>query len=427
MLKKKNIFLVFFIFFCLFGISQITKAETAAELQAKIDGQNKSLQAIEAEIAGYQKQLTVIGNNKNTLSNTIKTLTLESQKLKADIAVSQNKISTTNYKIESLASSIDRTTGYIEDFKTALGKSIRELNSQDYRSLNSILVSSASLSNLWHYNAEQDAFHKGIQQKTKQLQTTKEALVISKTSVEQAKKELVAINTQLENQKKVNQTTQAEKNSLLKSTKNQEATYQKMLAQKLALKTQMEADLGAYEAKLKYVLNPKLLPPAGTTPFSWPVDHIVITQLFGRTVAAARLYVSGSHNGVDFGVPVGTPVKAMATGTVVASGNSDLSCPGASYGKWVFIKYGNGLASVYGHLSLVSAASGTTVTAGDIVAYSGATGYATGPHLHVSVFPNDGVSVNSFKSKACPGRTITIPTAAVNAYLDPMLYLPKSH
>ena len=93
----------------------------------------------------------------------------------------------------------------------------------------------------------------------------------------------------------------------------------------------------------------------------------------------------------------------------------------------MFIKYDNGLSSVYGHLSLVKAGSGTRVLPGDVVAYSGATGYATGPHLHVSVFPNDGVAIHSFPSKACPGKTITIPTAAANAYLDPMLYLPKSY
>ena len=229
----------------------------------------------------------------------------------------------------------------------------------------------------------------------------------------------------MKDQKAINAKTQAQKNSLLKSTKDQEANYQKLVATKQKTKKQLEADLNTYESQLKYVLNPKSIPSAGSSPFIWPLDKVVITQLFGKTESSGRLYVSGTHNGVDFGAPTGTPVKAMANGTVAGTGNADLACPGASYGNWVFIKYDNGLASVYGHLSLIKTSKGARVYTGDIVAYSGATGYATGPHLHVSVFPNDGVNVNSFPSQACPGRTITIPTAAANAYLDPMLYLPK--
>ena len=92
---------------------------------------------------------------------------------------------------------------------------------------------------------------------------------------------------------------------------------------------------------------------------------------------------------------------------------------------WVLIKYDNGLASTYGHLSQFATSKGSRVTRGQVVAYSGSTGYATGPHLHVSLYPKDGVAVSSFPSKACPGRTLTIPVAAQNAYLDPMAYLPK--
>jgi murein DD-endopeptidase MepM/ murein hydrolase activator NlpD len=128
---------------------------------------------------------------------------------------------------------------------------------------------------------------------------------------------------------------------------------------------------------------------------------------------------------MDFGAPTGTPVKAMASGVVVDSGNADLTCKGVSYGIWVLIKYDNGLSSVYGHLSLSKVSAGQRVRTGEVVAYVGSTGYSTGPHLHLSVFPADGVSVTSFPSKSCPGKSITIPTAATNAYLDPMVYLPK--
>lgn len=423
--NKKTIFLIFFFLLTVISLPQLGRADTASDLQNKINQQNKALNDLEAEIASYQQQLSVIGNNKNTLTNAIKTLTLESQKLKAEIAVSQAKISETTTKIQLLGDVIQKTAASIDDLKAAVAKNLREINAEDNRSTSLILVSSKSFSDVWHYAGEQSAFRAGIHEKTLQLASTKEALLENKNKVEQSKNQLLALNSQLLDQKKINQSTQAQKTTLLVSTKNQETAYQKLVAQKLALKNQMEADLRDYESRLKYVLDPSSIPQAGSSPLAWPLDKIVITQLFGKTVAAARLYTTGSHNGVDFGAPIGTPAKALANGTVIDFGNADLSCPGASYGKWIFIKYDNGLASVYGHLSLVKATKGARVSTGDIVAYTGATGYATGPHLHVSIFPNNGVSVNSFPSKSCTGRTITIPTAATNAYLDPMLYFPK--
>ena len=104
-------------------------------------------------------------------------------------------------------------------------------------------------------------------------------------------------------------------------------------------------------------------------------------------------------------------------------GDTDPICPGASYGKWVFIRYDNGLASAYGHLSLITSKAGQRVKAGDVVAYSGATGYSIGAHLHMSVFAGQGVKITTLKSAVCHG-TYTIPLADPKAYLDPTIYLP---
>ncbi len=425
--KIQAIFLfTLFTFVSSFCLSlQSAVGQTAAELQTKIDSQNQAIKDLEREIATYQSQLTTLSAQKDTLGNAIKILTLESKKLSADIKVSEGKISATNLRLETLGASIQKTSLTIGDLKNAIAKSIAEMREMDNQNVDQVLLAGKNISDIWHYAGAQTSFRISLQEKTGQLFDTKQQLVVNQSEVEKAKNELLRLRSNLQDQKKINQKTQAQENALLAATKNQEASYQKLVTQKSAQKAQLENDLRDYESRLKYVLNPSLLPPSGSSPFIWPLDRIVITQLFGKTTAAARLYVSGSHNGVDFGASIGTPVKALASGVVVGSGNTDIACPGASYGNWVFIKYDNGLASVFGHLSLVKAATGARVGTGEVVAYSGATGYATGPHLHVSVFPRDGVSISSFPSKACPGRTITIPTAAINAYLDPMNYFPK--
>ena len=106
----------------------------------------------------------------------------------------------------------------------------------------------------------------------------------------------------------------------------------------------------------------------------------------------------------------------------MAVGDTDKVCPGASYGRWVLVEHQNGLSTLYAHLSVIRAVTGQDVATGDIVGYSGETGYATGPHLHFTVYATQGVRVVTRKSAVCQG-SYTIPTASLNAYLNPISYL----
>ncbi|WP_405868696.1 M23 family metallopeptidase [Streptomyces sp. NBC_00005] len=88
------------------------------------------------------------------------------------------------------------------------------------------------------------------------------------------------------------------------------------------------------------------------------------------------LWSSGSHTGIDFHAATGTTVHAVGSGTVVETGW------GGSYGNQVVIKMHDGTYTQYGHLSSIGVSVGQTVTPGQQIALSGATGNVTGPHLH---------------------------------------------
>ncbi|MET9909089.1 LysM peptidoglycan-binding domain-containing M23 family metallopeptidase [Streptomyces sp. NPDC006476] len=94
---------------------------------------------------------------------------------------------------------------------------------------------------------------------------------------------------------------------------------------------------------------------------------------------AGSMWSSGYHTGVDFVVPTGTPVKAVGAGTVVTAGW------GGAYGNQVVIKLADGHYAQYGHLSQISVSVGQSVSAGQQLGLSGATGNVTGPHLHFEI------------------------------------------
>lgn len=102
------------------------------------------------------------------------------------------------------------------------------------------------------------------------------------------------------------------------------------------------------------------------------------------------------HNGIDIAVPVGTPIKAIASGKICAVGRA------SGYGYWVAINHGivNGIqvTSEYGHISRWCVSNGQSVNQGQIIAYSGNTGRSSGPHLHLTVRQGafQGRAVNPF-------------------------------
>jgi murein DD-endopeptidase MepM/ murein hydrolase activator NlpD len=131
-----------------------------------------------------------------------------------------------------------------------------------------------------------------------------------------------------------------------------------------------------------------------------PVDGARITSGFGMRFHPV-LGFSRMHKGVDFGVPIGTPVMAAGTGTVAFIGWSN------GYGRFLKINHGNGFGTGYGHLSRFAPGLhvGSKVRQAQIVAYSGNTGMSTGPHLHYETLVNN-EQVNPLKLKMAQGRKL---------------------
>ncbi|WP_373278562.1 M23 family metallopeptidase [Alicyclobacillus shizuokensis] len=111
--------------------------------------------------------------------------------------------------------------------------------------------------------------------------------------------------------------------------------------------------------------------------WQWPISSHVVTSGFGDRVLGGQ---HEFHPGIDLACSVGTPVYAANNGRVAEAGPNN-----GGYGIWVVLDHGGGLQSVYGHLSRVVVHVGQMVHKGQLIAYSGATGRVTGPHLHYEV------------------------------------------
>lgn len=115
-------------------------------------------------------------------------------------------------------------------------------------------------------------------------------------------------------------------------------------------------------------------PPPGPSPFIWPVESRRIVQ-----------FAHAGHVAIDIVTPTGSPVYAMADGTVEFAGWNQFG-----YGNLVVVDHGNGWRTLYAHNSAFQVKTGDTVGQGDVIALSGSTGNSTMPHVHLEMMLNFG-------------------------------------
>jgi murein DD-endopeptidase MepM/ murein hydrolase activator NlpD len=117
-----------------------------------------------------------------------------------------------------------------------------------------------------------------------------------------------------------------------------------------------------------------------------PVSGGRISSTYGARMHPILGYLR-MHAGIDIAAPYGTPIRAVADGTVTYSGWH------GGHGNYVKVNHAGALATGYGHMSKIAARVGQKITRGQVIGYVGSTGLSTGPHLHYELFKN-GASIN---------------------------------
>jgi murein DD-endopeptidase MepM/ murein hydrolase activator NlpD len=406
------------IFFICFHAS----AQSVSEIQQNINSHNEKIKQLDAEIKTYEKQIEDVGGQAKTLQSAIQTLDINQKKIGTEIKKTETSIQKTNLTIENLGNEIGDTEAKIASNISAIAKALNNIRESDDESLVESFLTNKSISQVFDKYEMISEFQQKVREQSKELEAYKKDLSNKKTISEKEKKNLVSLKSELSDQNQILVINKKEKNTLLATTKNKETEYKKILADRQAEKQRFEQELFNFESQLKRAIDPNSYPSSGKSIFYWPLNNVFITQFFGKTIDAKRLYVSGTHNGIDFRASRGTPVKATLGGTVRGIGNTDEQRGCYSYGKWILMDHPNGLSTLYGHLDLIKAQLGQNVETGDVIGYSGQTGYATGPHLHLTVYATQGIVGIQKYSSSINCKNVSIPIADVRAYLDPMLY-----
>lgn len=400
-----------FVAACFIFFATSPRSFATSQLEEKQD----QLQDIIDKINAYKKISDLKERQHLNLSVQIDSLEAQAKKLETDIASNETKLSSLEGEMRVLGDRIAEKQQAIDAQKDILLDLFRSYYVDQPEEDSSLFFSGGEISSFLFGKEASAQTGDRINTALTNLETLKQSVTEEYTLAEGKKIEMDTMKLQLLERNNYLESAKENKVALLEQTKRDETKYTNLIDKLQQDRDDIEQEINNLEADKVGELDLKDLPDFGKSVLIYPVKKYTFTQGYGKT-SFSKNYASGKHNGIDLANKVGTPIYAAADGKVVGVGNNGRY----AYGRWIAIEHGNGLTTLYGHLSAQSVSKGTKVSKGQKIGAMGSTGYSTGSHLHFSVFSSKSFEIVASK------KVSSLKDIPVGATVNPLNYLPKN-
>ena len=355
-----------------------------------------------AQVDALKTKVAEAGKRKNELKAQLSGLTNDLSALQKQISLLDSQIEAQQDEIDAQEELLTELTQMIADKTIELEESERQ-QAEQYAQLRSrlrymvehgttsslsILLSSDSFSDFLNRYEIIRQISLRDENLFEQLKAIRDKVLTEKQELEDTKKEAEDTKAQMEANKAELEAQMEAKRKQMESIqlaqKNVKDAYTAMIETEDELMAQYKKAAAEYAAQSTYV--------GGTFMWPLPAGNNVVTCKYGMRTHP----ITGKrklHTGVDLRAATGTKVYAANKGTVTTSGYS------SAWGNYIIISHGGGITTLYAHLSKRSVSKDDKVKQGDIIGYSGNTGYSTAPHLHFEISKNGATynPLNEFK------------------------------
>lgn len=364
------------------------------KLNDEIQGKRDTIKNIQDKQKQYEDVIAQKQQEKANLSNEMAILDNRVAKAELDIESAQVDIDRVNLEIKKTDIEISNKNEEIEKEKGQISTALRLIYKQDKVSTLEILVLNNSLTDFLNQEKYLEDINKEMGDSLDALKIFKEQLQNEKLNLDNQNKELVKLKADLEAKSQALDAEKENKGYILEQTTLSEKEFQRLLV--LAKKEQIQASIEISNMeklvrdKLSEISKEKL--EFNDNGLIWPVPKATITSYFHDPEYPFRFIFE--HPAIDIRAGQGTQIKAAASGYVARAKDA-----GSGY-SYIMIVHGDGLSTVYGHVSKIYVQDDEFVTQGQIIGLSGglpgtpgAGRLTTGPHLHFEV-RSEGIPVN---------------------------------
>lgn len=367
-------------------------------LNQQIAEKKAKIKQLEESIGAYKKKIDQKRLEAVSLSNQIAIIDNRVSQVETDIQATEERLDSLTLEIEALNLGIQDKEKVIDKQKQMLGELIRSYHEQDGKNYIEIAAAYDNFSDFYNQVQYLQTVQNDLALNVNSLRDARQDLENKKIQTEERKKSYLSLKEEL-GQKKDEFNEQANlKQDLLTQTYSSELKFKTLLANLKNQYQAIESEITSVEQQVRKKLESQKqlekteLEPGGK--FSWPTQSRYITAGFYDPEYPFR-YVF-EHPGIDIRAAQGTAIKAAGSGYVARA----KKCALASCYSYITLVHGDGLSTVYGHLSGIAVAEDKFVARGDIIGYTGGTPgtvgagpFVTGPHLHLEVRKN-GIPVN---------------------------------
>ncbi|HET8564886.1 MAG TPA: peptidoglycan DD-metalloendopeptidase family protein [Solirubrobacterales bacterium] len=370
----------------------IAAAAPAADLQSELESKQSKLEKIEERKGVLTTTISRFKDEILRLTSEVAAIRNREAAVRGRLAAKQAELDEAVAQLDAAEARLERVRAHLKRALTALRQRLVAMYESGSPDLLSVLVGSNSLDDLAARTEYLDRLHgmdEAVVGRVRDLRDEARNLVTrlrdAKDRIESARDAIAAEKEALTSARAALQSRQRE---LVGARADREAALRKVSEHEEELDGSV-ADIQAQIAAQLVETGSAPLPAGpikgGSGSMIWPVDGPVVSGFGPRTINGSYEY----HPGIDIAVPEGTPIRAALGGTVSLQQSEAES---GGYGNYTCLDHGGGLSTCYAHQSSFAVSLGQSVSQGDVIGYTGCTGYCLGPHLHFEVRINGSVT-----------------------------------
>jgi peptidoglycan DL-endopeptidase CwlO len=367
-------------------------AAPADDLQSELEAKQSQLEKVEERKGVLTTTIAGFGDKIERLTAEVAEIRTREAAVRERLAVKQAELNDAVAELDAARERLAQVRAQLKRALTALRERLVAMYETGSPDLISVIVGSNDLDDLAARTEYLNRLHgmdEAVVGRVRDLRDEVKDLVDrlrdSKNTIESARDAIASEEEALQATRTTLQSHQAE---LLAARADREAALRKIRSHE----EELDGDLSELQGKIAAQLAETGAAPLPAGPIKggsgamiWPVDGAVVSGFGSRTINGSYEY----HPGIDIAVGEGTPIRAAMTGTVSLQQSEAES---GGYGNYTCIDHGGGLSTCYAHQSSFVATFGQSVSQGDIIGYTGCTGYCLGPHLHFEVRINGSVT-----------------------------------
>jgi peptidoglycan DL-endopeptidase CwlO len=367
-------------------------AAPAADLSSQLEAKEAQLEETQQRKGVLTSTIATDKDRIDRLTGQVATIRAEGAATRERLAATQHQLTAATEELEVAHARLGRLRSHLRVALGALRQRLVEMYESGSPELLDVLVGEGDFAEIEARTEYLDRIHEmdeasagRVRDLRDRVELTVEKRAAAKGEIEAARdrvvteeRELVDAASALRGRQRLLVSARGEREAALARVRDHE--------------TELDGDVEGIQTKIAeelIAIGSQPLPlgaiKAGSGAMIWPVDGPIASGFGPRTIEGHYEY----HPGIDIAVPEGTPIRAALTGTVAFT---ESEAESGGYGNYTCIDHGGGLSTCYAHQSAFAVSAGERVQQGEVIGYSGCTGYCLGPHVHFEVRINGEVT-----------------------------------